>query len=214
MRASELWNDIDVKLIAILRGIKSKDTKVIVEALLDTGFRAIEIPLNSPDPFTSIRIAVEIAKNHSITPCLIGAGTVLSVQDVNKVYEVGGNLIVSPNVDADVIERTKELDMLSTPGVFTPSECLSALNAGADILKIFPASNLGTNGIKALKAVLPNATQICAVGSVGETDFQNYLDAGAVGFGLGSSLFDPSLSSAEVFNKAKYSAQAYLDCKD
>lgn len=214
MRASELWNDIDVKLIAILRGIKSKDTKVIVEALLDTGFRAIEIPLNSPDPFTSIRIAVEIAKNHSITPCLIGAGTVLSVQDVNKVYEVGGNLIVSPNVDAGVIERTKELDMLSAPGVFTPSECLSALNAGADILKIFPASNLGTNGIKALKAVLPNATQICAVGGVGETDFQNYLDAGAVGFGLGSSLIDPSLSSVEVFNKAKNSAQAYLDCKD
>lgn len=213
MKASEIWHDIDVKLIAILRGIHPKETRSIVEALIDAGFRAIEIPLNSPDAFTSIKIAAETARDYSKKPCLIGAGTVLSVEDVTHVHQAGGNLIVSPNVNLKVIEYTKQLDMLSAPGVFTPSECLLALGAGTDVLKIFPASNLGVNGFKALNAVMPKKTQICAVGGVGDADFQSYLNAGAGGFGLGSSLYKPGLSASEISKKAEVTVKAYLACR-
>lgn len=203
MNVSEIWNDIDIKLIAILRGIRPEETKAIIEVLLDAGFRSIEIPLNSPDAFTSIKIAVETASSHTKRPCLIGAGTVLCLEDVKRVYDAGGNLIVSPNVNTDVIQLTKELKMLSAPGVFTPSECLSALNRGADILKVFPAFNMGPSGIKALSAVLPKGTQICAVGGVGNDDFIPYRNAGTIGFGLGSSLYKPGLEVSEITKNAK-----------
>lgn len=209
MEVLDIWDDIEVKLIAILRGIKPEETKEAVTELLSVGFRAIEIPLNSPDPYHSIKIAVQTAKENSDMPCLIGAGTVLCVAQVEKVHGAGGNLIVSPNVKSDVIEATKELNMLSAPGVYTPSECLQALNVGADILKIFPASNLGLNGIKALSAVLPSATQICAVGGVGNGDFEAYLNAGAIGFGLGSSLYKAGMQANDIRKNAKAALEAF-----
>ena len=212
IKVSDIWHDIEIKLIAILRGVKPEETKAIVEALLDAGFRSIEVPLNSPDPFTSIKIAAQTANAYSDKPCLIGAGTVLCVEDVRQVYEVGGNFIVSPNVNSDVIKQTKTLNMFSAPGVYTPSECLVALKSGADILKVFPASNLGVSGIKALRAILPNGTQICAVGGVGNNDFNSYYKVGAVGFGLGSSLYNSEFKVTEISNNAKAAVQSFKNC--
>jgi len=212
MKANEIWNDIDVKLIAILRGIKPEETKAIVKVLLSSGFRVIEIPLNSPEPFASIKITVETAKAHSAKSCLIGAGTVLSVEDVQRVHQAGGNLIVSPNVNQEVIRATKKFDMLSAPGAYTPSECIAALNAGADILKVFPTSNMGAVGIKALAAVLPKGSQICAVGGVGNDDFDAYRKAGAIGFGLGSSLYKSGIQRDEIAKKAEAAVQAFKNC--
>jgi len=212
MKASEIWKTIDIKLIAILRGITPREAEAMVTVLLEAGFRVIEIPLNSPSPFESIKIASEVAKQKSYTSCLVGAGTVLSPADVEAVHAAGGNLIVSPNVNADVIAQTKELEMLSAPGVFTPSECLSALNAGADLLKIFPASNLGAGGVKALRAVLPNTIELCAVGGVGNDNFQYYLDAGVTSFGLGSSLYKPGMSAQELRENAKSAVENFKAC--
>ena len=203
MNAIEIWHDIDVKLIAILRGIRPEETEAYVTALLSEGFRAIEIPLNSPDAYHSIRIAVQTAKVKTDAPCLIGAGTVLNVEEVQQVQLAGGNLIVSPNVNSNVIQAAKKSNMLSAPGVYTPSECLAALSYGCDILKIFPASNMGTKGIQALSAVLPSTTQLCAVGGVGDDDFKAYKKAGVVGFGLGSSLYKSGMHLDDFHAKAK-----------
>lgn len=212
MNVQEIWQDIDLKLIAILRGIKPEETKECVKSLLNSGLRAIEIPLNSPDAFASIKIAAETASELSSKSCLIGAGTALTTQDVINVHKSGGNLIVSPNVNLDVIKLTKSLDMFSAPGVYTPSECLSASQNGADILKVFPASNLGAGGIKALSAILPKATQLCAVGGVDNKDFQTYLNAGVIGFGLGSSLYKAGLQPNEIATKARSAVEAFKNC--
>lgn len=210
MGVLEIWNDIDVKLIAILRGIKPEETEAFVTALLSEGFRVIEIPLNSPDAYHSISIAVQAAKTNIDAPCLIGAGTVLRVEEVQEVHLAGGNLIVSPNVNRDVIQAAKKSNMLSAPGVYTPSECLAALSYGADILKIFPASNMRTNGIKALSAVLPSTTQLCVVGGVGDDDFKAYKKVGAVSFGLGSSLYQPGMQVHDLRTKAKAAVKAFI----
>lgn len=209
LKPIEIWNTLDLKLIAILRGILPDETPGVVEALLDAGFKAIEIPLNSPDVFQSIKLAVETSKDFSDNPCLIGAGTVLSAQEVSLVHKAGGNFIVSPNVDEAVIEQTKKLGMLSAPGVYTASECLHAIDFGADILKLFPASNLGSSGLKALRAVMPKPIEICAVGGVGNDDFKLYLEAGASSFGIGSSLYKPGMSAAEVGQLARTAAEAF-----
>ena len=213
MNTDVIWSGLENKLIAILRGIKSEETEAIVVALLDTGIAAIEIPLNSPDPIKSIEIAAKAANDHAMKSCLIGAGTVINAKDVKAVHEAGGNLIVSPNVDPSVITATKQLEMFSAPGVYTPTECLAALDAGADCLKVFPASNLGVGGIGAFSAVLPSETKICAVGGVGPEDFQNYLDVGVVAFGLGSSLYKPGFSVSEVAKNASTAINALNKCR-
>ena len=211
MRTEDIWNHMDHKLIGILRGIVPDEVGPIVSELITAGFCAIEIPLNSPDPFRSISIASQVAESCSSKPCLIGAGTVLNLEDVQNVKDAGGNLVVSPNVDPSVIEQTKSLKMFSAPGVYTPTECLMAINAGADCLKVFPASNLGTSGIKALSAVLPNSAPLCAVGGVEPDDFGEYLKAGAMAFGLGSSLYAPGMSASEVGKRAKFSVQKFRE---
>ena len=204
-----IWQSLNRKLVAILRGIEPAETAAIVSSLIDLGFEAIEIPLNSPDPFTSIATAVKVAKAKKPEGCFIGAGTVLTVDEVNKIRDCGGNLIVSPNANPDVISATVANGMFSMPGVLTPTDAHSALAAGASVLKFFPASVLGPSGIKAIKAILPKDLEICAVGGVGPGNFADYLGAGVNGFGIGSNLYSAGLSLEEIEKRAKEIMAAY-----
>ena len=190
--------DSDKRLVAILRGITPDEVGPLVGGLMQSGFEAIEIPLNSPTPFESINRAVALSSEHGGADRLIGAGTVLTADDVDRVRDCGGNLIVSPNVDRAVISRAVTLGMRVMPGVMTPTEALAAIDAGARDLKFFPASLLGPDGIKAIRAVLPDDVKIYAVGGVGSEDFAAYAAAGVYGFGLGSSLFKPGTNASTV----------------
>ncbi|AWI56160.1 2-dehydro-3-deoxy-6-phosphogalactonate aldolase [Sinorhizobium fredii] len=192
-------------LIAILRGLKPEETESVVGALIETGFTAIEIPLNSPDPFRSIETAVKMAPAN----CLIGAGTVLTTAQIEQLGDVGGRLMVSPNVEPSVIRLAAAKGMVTMPGVFTPTEALAAAAAGASGLKFFPASVLGPSGIAAIRAVLPGDLEIAAVGGVSETNFADYAKVGVRAFGLGSSLYKPGMSAADVRQRAVATLAAY-----
>lgn len=192
-------------LIAILRGLKPGETEGVVGALIEAGFTAIEIPLNSPDPFRSIEIAVKMAPAN----CLIGAGTVLTTAQVEELDSVGGRLFVSPNVNAEVISFAASKGMVTMPGVFTPTEALAAAAAGATGLKFFPASVLGPSGIAAIRAVLPPELEIAAVGGVSENNFGDYAKIGLKSFGLGSSLYKAGMDAAEVSRRARATTTAY-----
>lgn len=186
-------------IIAILRGVEPERAVATGEALIAAGITRIEVPLNSPEPLKSIA-AMQAALGERAA---IGAGTVLTPDDVRAVAATGATFIVSPNADIRVIERTKQLGLGSYPGVFTASECFAALAAGADALKIFPASVLGRDGVTALRAVLPKSTQVYAVGGVGPRDFAEWRAAGVDGFGIGSALFRPEWVPERVVEAAR-----------
>jgi 2-dehydro-3-deoxyphosphogalactonate aldolase len=173
------------KLVAILRGIRPEEVHEIGQVLIEQGITVIEVPLNSPDAIKSIGILADAFSDVA----LIGAGTVLMPQQVEAVAEVGGRLVVSPDCNLDVIATTRRLGLLSYPGVMTATEAFAAWRAGADALKLFPASQVGVDGFKAYKAVLPPELPVYAVGGVGAANFSEWIAAGISGFGIGSELY-------------------------
>jgi len=181
-------------LIAILRGLKPDESVAVGEAIVAAGFRCLEVPLNSPEPLDSIRRMRQALDGRA----LVGAGTVLTVTAVREVAEAGGQLIISPNTDTEVIHEAKALGLLSLPGFFTPSEAFAALEAGADALKLFPAEIAGPQGLKAVRAVLPAATRVYPVGGVDPASMPQWLASGASGFGIGSAVFKPGQAPEQV----------------
>lgn len=196
-------------LIAILRGIQPDEVIAVVQAIFDAGLRIVEVPLNSPRPYDSIKKLCDQFGDSM----LVGAGTVLDIESVRSVRDAGGRLIVSPNTNADVIAETKRLGMISCPGVMTVSECFTALTAGADGLKLFPASSLGPSFIGAVRAVLPPGTPIIPVGGVDEHSIADWVATGADGFGLGSSLYKPGMTPQQVSTRCKSLVAARQACR-
>ncbi|MBS7544397.1 2-dehydro-3-deoxy-6-phosphogalactonate aldolase [Ancylobacter oerskovii] len=188
----------DFPLIAILRGVTPDEAVAIGGALVEAGFRIIEVPLNSPQPMKSIE-----ALARAFPDALIGAGTVLDPADADRVKEAGGELVLMPHSDPAVIARAKTLGMSCVPGVTTPTEAFAALKAGADALKMFPAEMLPPPVVKAWRAVIPASTVLMPVGGVTPERLKPYWDAGARGFGLGSALYAPGLAAAEVARNAQ-----------
>lgn len=192
------YSRMPLPLIAILRGITSDHAKTVATTLYGVGVRYIEVTLNSPDPWSSIDAMLKL----ELKDCLIGAGTVLSVDDVRRTFDLGGRLIVTPNCNQDVISESVRLGMTVVPGIATATEAFNAVNAGARQLKLFPAVTYGCAHLKALKSVLPTTVRVFPVGGVGLADIQPWLAAGADGFGFGSELFRPDYSMQEIEQRA------------
>jgi len=173
-------------------------------ALVDSGFRTIEVPLNSPDPFETITLLSDAHR----TGCLIGAGTVLTAADVARVHAAGGRLVVAPNCDGEVIRRALDLGMRVLPGIATATEAFAAVKHGATELKLFLASSYGSAHLKALKSVLPKHVKVFPVGGLGSQDIAGWLASGADGFGFGGELFKPAYTLAELTKRAQDLGQA------
>ena len=191
-------------LVAVLRGLTPAEAPAIGDALVEAGFTLIEVPLNSPDPFESIALLAKRLGDRAI----IGAGTVLTTDNVARVADAGGTLIVSPNTDTDVIRASVAAGLISLPGYFTPSEGFAALAAGAHGLKLFPAEGAAPAYLKAQRAVLPKDAKVLAVGGITPETMQSWRDAGADGFGLGSNLYRAGKPAADVARDARQFVQA------
>lgn len=189
----------EMPLVAIIRGVSPDDAEATAKAIFEAGIRIIEVPLNSPQPFDSIKTIADSFGDRA----LIGAGTVLNTDNVKRVQHVGGRLIVAPNTNADVIRATVDAGMVSSPGYFTPSEAFTAIDAGAHSLKLFPAEAASPSVVKAQKAVLPKDIPLIVVGGVNGDNIGGWLDCGADGFGLGSGLYKPGQDAEETHRKAK-----------
>ena len=185
-------------LIAILRGVKPTEAAEVARTLVDAGFKIIEVPLNSPDPYDSIRAIADECGND----VLVGAGTVMSPQQVREVKVAGGRLIVMPHSDAEVIVAAKTEGMIAAPGIMTPTEAFAALKNGADALKLFPAEGSTPSVMKAMLAVLPAGTSVVPVGGIDPDNLASYWNVGAKGFGLGSALYKPGKAMDEIASDA------------
>ena len=191
-------------LVAILRGIKPTEVVDVAEILIEKDFKIIEIPLNSPDPIRSIELLTHYFENHAI----IGAGTVLDEASIRSIAEAGAKLVVMPNGNGIVVKAAKDRGLIAIPGIATPSEAFAMIEAGADALKLFPAEGIPPSVLKAMKAVLPSTVPILPVGGITPEKMNDYLKAGAIGFGLGSALYKPGMTlrdirkNAEAFNQA------------
>ena len=191
-------------LIAILRGIKPTEVVDVAEILIEKDFKIIEIPLNSPDPIRSI----ELLTHHFENRAIIGAGTVLDEVSIRSIAEAGAKLVVMPNGNGIVVKAAKDRGLIAIPGIATPTEAFAMIEAGADALKLFPAEGIPPSVLKAMKAVLPSTVPILPVGGITPEKMNDYLKAGAIGFGLGSALYKPGMAlrdirkNAEAFNQA------------
>lgn len=192
-------------LVAILRGVTADEVVAVVEALFGAGFRLIEVPLNSPDPLISIARLVKAFAGRAV----IGAGTVLRESDVSAVAAAGGTMIVSPNMNIEVIAATSKGGLVSVPGIATPSEAFAALDAGATALKLFPAEAASPAVLKAIRAVLPADIRVLPVGGITADTMAPWMKAGAAGFGIGSALYSPGLSSEQVAVRARAFVEAW-----
>jgi 2-dehydro-3-deoxyphosphogalactonate aldolase len=196
-------------IVAILRGVTPAEVVDVATALHKAGIRIVEVPLNSPDPFISIE-KLSIAFRNEL---IIGAGTVLSTQDVNLLKHHGGQISVSPDCNPEVISLAVKMGMIPLPGVFTPTEAFAAIKAGANHLKLFPAEAASPATIKAWKAVLPKHVQLFAVGGVTPSNMGDWLKAGASGFGIGSSLYKPGMKISDVAQSAHELVEAWKRAK-
>jgi 2-dehydro-3-deoxyphosphogalactonate aldolase len=192
-------------LVAILRGLTPAEAAPMAGALYEAGFRLIEVPLNSPQPFDSIATIRRLLPQDA----LVGAGTVLATADVGRLADLGAELVVMPHADTAVISAAARAGLICTPGVATPTEAFAALAAGAAALKIFPAELVGPGVIKAMLAVLPKGTRLLPVGGITPDTMTPFLEAGVAGFGLGSALFKPGMSVDDVAARARRFAQAW-----
>lgn len=195
-------------LVAILRGLHPDEAAAMGATLVDAGWTMIEVPLNSPRPFDSISALVS-----AVPGALVGAGTVLTADEVRQVRSAGGQMVVSPNFNAEVVLESVRLGMVSLPGVITPTEAFAALAAGASGLKLFPAEMISPLVLKAMRAVLPPQTLTLPVGGVGVHNMAEWRQAGAGGFGIGSALFKPGMSIAEVQEKAEQFVDAWRNLR-
>jgi len=208
MSAALKWLD-EMPLVGILRGLKPEQANEVGEVLYGAGLRAIEVPLNSPDPLDSIaRLAKAMGDR-----CLVGAGTVLSVEQAEQVHAVGGQLLVSPNCNPAVIARGLELGMAVLPGVGSVTEAFAAVAAGTRHLKLFPAVSYGSKHLKAMKDVLPPDTRVYPVGGVGPAQMAEWVAAGAAGFGIGGELFRPGYTIDDIARRAAEAVQAYRSAR-
>ncbi|RAZ85004.1 2-dehydro-3-deoxy-6-phosphogalactonate aldolase [Cereibacter johrii] len=192
-------------IIAILRGITPDEVEPVADSLIDAGIDRIEVPLNSPDALESVRRLVSRFGERA----LIGAGTVLSPEDVRRVADLGARLVVSPDCNEEVIAASKAQGLVSVPGVFTATECFRAIRAGADGLKLFPASLAGPAGLQALRAVLPPAVPVYAVGGAEAESLGVWQRAGADGFGIGTALYRPGRAASDVADRARRLVAAF-----
>jgi 2-dehydro-3-deoxyphosphogalactonate aldolase len=196
-------------LIAILRGLKPDEAVSIGEALVEAGITILEVPLNSPEPFVSIEKLAKALQGRAV----VGAGTVYRRTEVDRVMDAGGTLIVSPNTNIEVIAHSATLGLVSAPGIFTPTEAIAALDAGATILKIFPGELMSSAGVKALSAVLPRGTRMALVGGVNEQTFAQYKSTPLAGYGIGSSLYSTGVNAHEIGERARRFIKAYKDSR-
>lgn len=199
------WPDLKRGLVAILRGITPPEAEAVADALVEEGFEALEIPLNSPDPIRSIGLMARRVGDRA----LVGGGTMLTTGDVDQVHGAGGRLMVSPNMRPAVIAHAARAGMVTMPGVLSPTEAFDALEAGASGLKFFPASLLGPGGLAAVMTVLPKGTVVGAVGGVGPDNMGDYMRAGITTFGMGTSVYRPGDSVDVVRGKARALIAAY-----